>query len=39
MRGDYIYTARGYGDLDWTALALVAEEEAGLYAIRSLTPD
>jgi 3-hydroxyisobutyrate dehydrogenase-like beta-hydroxyacid dehydrogenase len=31
--------ARGYGDLDWTALALVAEEEAGLYAIRSLTPD
>jgi hypothetical protein len=22
--------ARGYGDLDWTALALVAAEEAGL---------
>jgi 3-hydroxyisobutyrate dehydrogenase-like beta-hydroxyacid dehydrogenase len=31
--------ARGYGDLDWTALALVAEEEAGLYAIPSVTPD
>jgi 3-hydroxyisobutyrate dehydrogenase-like beta-hydroxyacid dehydrogenase len=25
--------ARGYGDLDWTALGLVAEEEAGLYAV------
>ena len=25
--------ARGYGDLDWTALALVAEEEAGLFTI------
>jgi hypothetical protein len=23
--------SRGYGDLDWTALALVAEEEAGLF--------
>jgi len=31
--------ARGYGDLDWTALALVAEEEAGLYAIPSVTSD
>jgi 3-hydroxyisobutyrate dehydrogenase-like beta-hydroxyacid dehydrogenase len=31
--------ARGYGDLDWTALALVAEEEAGLYAIPFATPD
>lgn len=31
--------ARGYGDLDWTALALIAEEEAGLYAIPSVTPD
>jgi 3-hydroxyisobutyrate dehydrogenase-like beta-hydroxyacid dehydrogenase len=24
--------ARGYGDLDWTALGLVAAEEAGLQA-------
>jgi|tagenome__1003787_1003787.scaffolds.fasta_scaffold20980907_5 3-hydroxyisobutyrate dehydrogenase-like beta-hydroxyacid dehydrogenase len=24
--------ARGYGELDWTALALIAAEEAGLYA-------
>ena len=31
--------ARGYGVLDWTALALVAEEEAGLYAIPAVTPD
>jgi 3-hydroxyisobutyrate dehydrogenase-like beta-hydroxyacid dehydrogenase len=31
--------ARGYGDLDWTALALVAAEEAGLYAVPSVTPD
>jgi 3-hydroxyisobutyrate dehydrogenase-like beta-hydroxyacid dehydrogenase len=23
--------ARGHGDLDWTALALISEEEAGLY--------
>lgn len=30
--------ARGYGDLDWTALALIAEEEAGLYAIPSVNP-
>jgi 3-hydroxyisobutyrate dehydrogenase-like beta-hydroxyacid dehydrogenase len=31
--------SRGYGDLDWTALALIAEEEAGHYAIPSVTPD
>jgi len=31
--------ARGYGDLDWTALALIAAEEAGLYAVPSVTPD
>jgi 3-hydroxyisobutyrate dehydrogenase-like beta-hydroxyacid dehydrogenase len=31
--------ARGYGDLDWTALALIAEEEAGLYTISSVNPD
>src|SRR6266576_6896564 len=24
--------ARGYGELDWTALGLIAAEEAGLYA-------
>ena len=24
--------ARGYGELDWTALGLIAEEEAGLHA-------
>jgi 3-hydroxyisobutyrate dehydrogenase-like beta-hydroxyacid dehydrogenase len=30
--------ARGYGDLDWTALALIAEEEAGLYTISSVNP-
>jgi hypothetical protein len=23
--------ARGYGDLDWTALGLIAAEEAGLH--------
>jgi len=28
--------SRGYGDLDWTALALIAEEEAGLCTIPSL---
>jgi len=27
--------ARGYGELDWTALGLIAAEEAGLYAGRS----
>jgi 3-hydroxyisobutyrate dehydrogenase-like beta-hydroxyacid dehydrogenase len=31
--------ARGYGDLDWTALARIAEEEAGLYAVSSVTSD
>jgi 3-hydroxyisobutyrate dehydrogenase-like beta-hydroxyacid dehydrogenase len=29
--------ARGYGDLDWTALGLIAAEEAGLYALPSVT--
>src|SRR3979490_1691810 len=31
--------ARGYGDLDWTALALVAEEEAGVFTIPPVNPD
>jgi 3-hydroxyisobutyrate dehydrogenase-like beta-hydroxyacid dehydrogenase len=31
--------ARGHGDLDWTALALIAEEEAGLCTIPSVNPD
>src|SRR5882757_2063859 len=31
--------ARGYGDLDWTALGLVAEEEAGLYAVHPVAAD
>ncbi len=26
--------ARGYGDLDWTALGLIAEEEAGISPVR-----
>ena len=29
--------ARGYGELDWTALGLVAEEEAGLFTVRAVT--
>lgn len=29
--------ARGYGELDWTALGLVAAEEAGLYAAPPVT--
>src|SRR6202163_4790250 len=29
--------ARGYGELDWTALGLIAAEEAGLYAVPSGT--
>jgi 3-hydroxyisobutyrate dehydrogenase-like beta-hydroxyacid dehydrogenase len=29
--------ARGYGELDWTALGLIAAEEAGLYAVPSMT--
>ncbi|HEV7603288.1 MAG TPA: NAD(P)-dependent oxidoreductase [Bradyrhizobium sp.] len=28
--------ARGYGGLDWTALGLIAAEEAGLYAVPSV---
>ncbi|MDB5576742.1 MAG: 3-hydroxyisobutyrate dehydrogenase [Bradyrhizobium sp.] len=28
--------ARGYGDLDWSALGLIAAEEAGLYAVPSV---
>jgi 3-hydroxyisobutyrate dehydrogenase-like beta-hydroxyacid dehydrogenase len=31
--------ARGYGELDWTALGLVAEEEGGLYAVPPVTAD
>ena len=30
--------ARGYGELDWTALALIAAEEAGLYAEPAVPP-
>jgi 3-hydroxyisobutyrate dehydrogenase-like beta-hydroxyacid dehydrogenase len=29
--------ARGYGELDWTALGLIAAEEAGLSAVPSVT--
>ncbi|HZZ30556.1 MAG TPA: NAD(P)-dependent oxidoreductase [Phenylobacterium sp.] len=29
--------ARGYGDLDWSALGLIAAEEAGLYLVPPLT--
>jgi 3-hydroxyisobutyrate dehydrogenase and related beta-hydroxyacid dehydrogenases len=31
--------ARGYGELDWTALGLVAAEEAGLYAVPPINAD
>jgi 3-hydroxyisobutyrate dehydrogenase-like beta-hydroxyacid dehydrogenase len=31
--------ARGYGELDWTALGLVAAEEAGLYAVPPIKAD
>jgi len=31
--------AHGYGELDWTALGLVAAEEAGLYAVPSVAAD
>jgi 3-hydroxyisobutyrate dehydrogenase-like beta-hydroxyacid dehydrogenase len=31
--------ARGYGELDWTALGLVAEEEAGLYTVPPVAAD
>jgi 3-hydroxyisobutyrate dehydrogenase-like beta-hydroxyacid dehydrogenase len=29
--------ARGYGELDWTALGLIAAEEAGIHAVVSVT--
>jgi 3-hydroxyisobutyrate dehydrogenase-like beta-hydroxyacid dehydrogenase len=31
--------ARGYGELDWTALGLIAAEQAGLYAVPSSAAD
>jgi 3-hydroxyisobutyrate dehydrogenase-like beta-hydroxyacid dehydrogenase len=31
--------ARGYGNLDWSALGLIAAEEAGLHAVPSVTAD
>jgi len=31
--------ARGYGELDWTALGRVAEEESGLYAVSPIAAD
>jgi 3-hydroxyisobutyrate dehydrogenase-like beta-hydroxyacid dehydrogenase len=31
--------ARGYGELDWTALGLVAAEEAGLHAVPPVTAE
>jgi 3-hydroxyisobutyrate dehydrogenase-like beta-hydroxyacid dehydrogenase len=31
--------ARGYGELDWTALGLIAAEEAGIYAAPPVTAD
>jgi 3-hydroxyisobutyrate dehydrogenase-like beta-hydroxyacid dehydrogenase len=31
--------ARGYAGLDWTALGLIAEEEAGLYPVPSVAAD
>ena len=31
--------ARGYGELDWTALGRIAEEEAGLYAAPPVAAD
>jgi hypothetical protein len=31
--------ARGYGELDWTALGLIAAEEAGLYAASRVVTD
>jgi 3-hydroxyisobutyrate dehydrogenase-like beta-hydroxyacid dehydrogenase len=31
--------ARGYGELDWTALGLIAAEEAGLYGAPPVTAD
>jgi 3-hydroxyisobutyrate dehydrogenase-like beta-hydroxyacid dehydrogenase len=29
--------ARGYGELDWTALGLIAAEEAGILAVASVS--
>ena len=29
--------ARGYGELDWTALGLIAAEEAGIHAVASVS--
>jgi 3-hydroxyisobutyrate dehydrogenase-like beta-hydroxyacid dehydrogenase len=31
--------ARGYGELDWTSLGLIAAEEAGLYAVPPVIAD
>jgi 3-hydroxyisobutyrate dehydrogenase-like beta-hydroxyacid dehydrogenase len=31
--------ARGHGELDWTALGLIAAEEAGLYAVPTVNAD
>lgn len=31
--------SRGYGELDWTSLGLIAAEEAGLYAVARTTVD
>jgi 3-hydroxyisobutyrate dehydrogenase-like beta-hydroxyacid dehydrogenase len=31
--------ARGYGELDWTALGLIAAEDAGLHAVPSFVAD
>ena len=31
--------ARGYGDLDWTALGLIAAEEAGLHVAAPVAGD
>jgi 3-hydroxyisobutyrate dehydrogenase-like beta-hydroxyacid dehydrogenase len=31
--------ARGYGELDWTALGLIAAEEAGLFPEPAITPE
>jgi 3-hydroxyisobutyrate dehydrogenase-like beta-hydroxyacid dehydrogenase len=35
---DWLITgiARGHGELDWTALGLIAAEETGLYAVPSV---
>jgi hypothetical protein len=31
--------ARGYGELDWSALGLIAAEEAGLLPVPAITPE